>query len=204
MAAASALLAAGASADGGRRPQVAHLQRHNQHATAGGGEWAPPLHLALRCVARSQADAPTHQASAGRRVVQMLLAHTADPTRRDQRGRSATKAARDMRCDAELVELLQHPQRERPGRALSATTPSTDGHDDDMTPTDDRDHAVTHRPPREVGSNVRVSLLASDAKGAGQRTDNACMWLTASLAWDAQRAGWTWPPDALAFPPPAG
>lgn len=91
----AALLAAGARPDGEKKPQAAHLERHNDNV------WMPPLHLAIR--------------QGGGRVVRMLLDSRADPRRRDQHGRTPWDVARAAGCDESLALL-----REAGGEATPA------------------------------------------------------------------------------------
>ena len=193
-AAATALLAAGALADGPRLPQAAHLERHNQGDAK--AEWNPPLHLAVRCCASGEAPQPLATSCGGKAtditggvaVLRLLLAHGANANRRDQSGRTALDAAVVLGCK-EAVALLRKATLETPEPAR-ATRPDTP--EGPLTlPSHERRStvplvpvALTHAqrvperwawPPRAVGRTV-VELSAHDVAPRSDR--------------------WAWPPDA--------
>ena len=99
---AAALLAAGASARGPRRPQAAHLERYSQT------QWSPPLHLALR------ARGPLG-------LVRQLLASRADAHALDQGGASAVELAHCVLGWTEASDVLRTCEHATPVRARMKT-----------------------------------------------------------------------------------
>ena len=177
--AAAALLEAGALVDGGRRPQAAHLQRHNQLDNS--SEWRTPLHLAVRYASAETAAASscaTYVTGGGVAVLRVLLACRADPTRCDQRGRTALQCANDLGC-AVAIEHIQEALDELPSRPQ---------------------HRVAHgSPPTPLrdASGPRQAVDPSSGSGYFSAAEELWAWppLSAPIEPALMRGTrWTWPP----------
>ena len=79
---AALLLGAGARANGGPRPQRAHLERF-------GNEWSTPLHLSVG------ADGGGGDDDGRCALVRLLLEHGADASAVDERGRTPLRCAEE-------------------------------------------------------------------------------------------------------------
>ena len=164
----AALLRGGAAADGGRRPQLARLERFRN-------EWSTPLHLAVRAAAAEAAKEGEGQAAEGDgaavELVRLLLAARADARRGDQHGRTPLQQAEDTGSGCLAVSaLLRDAERESAPVAEQAPVPRS------LSPRCARGGATDGAALLPLnGSQQRRGGLAADGGGS-------CA------------AAWVWPP----------